>query len=895
MRNGYSGLSGQGTTISAPLVPAVNGWSIVPSPNINEGLQQNELYRVACNSGTDCWAVGQYYDSGRSRLQSLIQHWDGISWSLVASNTSTTEHNALRGVACASASDCWAVGYDTNNGDKTLIEHWNGFSWSVVSSPNPGNAQSSYLRDVTCRSTSDCWAAGYYFGPSNQQTLIEHWNGVSWSIVDSTNTSPSRNNALEAMTCSSSSDCWAIGSYDDDNPGFHTLIEHWNGTAWSIIPGAPADFLYAITCSSSSECWAVGEYNFQTFIEKWNGSVWTVISSPNANENSNALYGVTCVSAQNCWAVGVAPFYGNLVEHWDGNSWSIVPAQNSSDGTGPLNSIACSSSSDCWAVGVHYANASDDQTTAEHWDGSSWTLGSSGNINTAKQTNPLAAVTCTSATDCWAVGYHILPDSQTLIEHWDGTQWTISNSPNDNITGGGALTAVTCLGANNCWAVGSSVDYPSRTLIEHWDGNLWSIVSSPNSGGDSNALLGVSCASQSDCWATGYYHKSVGNYDQTLVEHWNGASWLVVTSPNSTTRDNHLNGAWCVPGSTCWAAGYYLTTTNISQTLIERWNGTSWEIVSSPNSGTQNNSLSAIACTSGSDCWVVGQYKNGSVQQTLIERWAGSSWTIISSPNAGTTKNNYLNGVACTSMLQCWAIGSYQPSAQQTLIEQWNGTSWSIVSSPNGSPSRDNVLTGVNCVSQSDCWASGRYSDGADQTLIEQFTIPPQLVAAVSRKMHGSAGTFDVDLPLSGNPGIECRSGGANASYQVVLTFMSNLTSVSSATVDSASISNSSIGPNQNQYTVNLTGVPNAHSTTVILNTVQDAAGNTGSAFGTMAVLIGDTTGNGTVSSADVSQVKLQSGQPLTNSNFRADVNVSGTITSTDVSTVKSRTGTSLP
>jgi hypothetical protein len=169
------------------------------------------------------------------------------------------------------------------------------------------------------------------------------------------------------------------------------------------------------------------------------------------------------------------------------------------------------------------------------------------------------------------------------------------------------------------------------------------------------------------------------------------------------------------------------------------------------------------------------------------------------------------------------------------------------------------------------------------------------LNAAVSRKVHGTTGIFDVDLPLSGNPGIECRSGGANGNYQIVFTFRNNLSSVSSATIASAAVDSSSIGPDQNQYTVNLAGVPNAHSATVMLNTVQDVAGNIGNASGTMAVLIGDTTGNGTVTSSDVSQVKLQSGQPVTSSDFRADVNASGTITSTDVSAVKLRTGTALP
>ena len=167
-------------------------------------------------------------------------------WSIVASPNGPpfSPVNVLYGVACMSASDCWAVGYyeaGLGNPWHTLIEHWDGTSWNIVTSPNTDPAQRNYLYGVTCLSTSDCWAVGAYGdpyqGPSLEQTLIEHWDGSAWTIVSSPNTSATQNNALYGVTCVAASDCWAVGyHYDYDRitnqtGALQTLTEHWDGTA----------------------------------------------------------------------------------------------------------------------------------------------------------------------------------------------------------------------------------------------------------------------------------------------------------------------------------------------------------------------------------------------------------------------------------------------------------------------------------------------------------------------------------------------------------------------------------------------------------------------------------------------------------------------------------------
>jgi len=176
--------------------------------------------------------------------------------------------------------------------------------------------------------------------------------------------------------------------------------------------------------------------------------------------------------------------------------------------------------------------------------------------------------------------------------------------------------------------------------------------------------------------------------------------------------------------------------------------------------------------------------------------------------------------------------------------------------------------------------------------------IPPILTSVVSRKTHGSAGTFDVDLPLAGSPGIECRSGGANNDYTLVFTFINTLSSVSGAglTSGTGSVSSSNIDSNDaHQYIVNLTGVTNAQVITVSLNNVTDSVGNFSSAVSqSMGILVGDVNANRLVNSTDTSLVQAQSGKSLSSSNFRTDVNANGLINSTDTSIVQSKSGTGL-
>ncbi len=179
---------------------------------------------------------------------------------------------------------------------------------------------------------------------------------------------------------------------------------------------------------------------------------------------------------------------------------------------------------------------------------------------------------------------------------------------------------------------------------------------------------------------------------------------------------------------------------------------------------------------------------------------------------------------------------------------------------------------------------------------------------AASRKAHGAAGTFDVDLPLTGTPGIECRAGGATSDYTMVVTFPGNVAvngnpqaqvTLGTATIGSGGVSNGGmVTVSGNIVTIPLTNVANVQTINVRLNGVNSASADAVSADNVtipMSVLVGDTNGNGSVNAGDIGQTKAQSGQTTTGSNFRTDVNASGAISAADIGLVKSKSGTSLP
>jgi hypothetical protein len=204
------------------------------------------------------------------------------------------------------------------------------------------------------------------------------------------------------------------------------------------------------------------------------------------------------------------------------------------------------------------------------------------------------------------------------------------------------------------------------------------------------------------------------------------------------------------------------------------------------------------------------------------------------------------------------------------------------------------AFSGGSNSGMTDIYTEGDSTRSFDFTLGNISTGP--LLSVVSRKVHGTAGTFDVPLPRPpAARGVECRSPGqtgtAGVDYKLVFTFSGPVTSCGTASTGSLNS-----GPTPDQCTVNLTGVPNAQYLTVTLTGVTVPCFGVANVSGTMGLLIGDVNATGGVDGNDVSAVQSHTRQPVNSDAMaRFDVNATGGIDGNDVSLTQSHTRTSLP
>ena len=180
-------------------------------------------------------------------------------------------------------------------------------------------------------------------------------------------------------------------------------------------------------------------------------------------------------------------------------------------------------------------------------------------------------------------------------------------------------------------------------------------------------------------------------------------AWDVVPSPNSGTETNELLGVEAISSNDVWAVGRRGT-----RTLTMRWNGSTFSIVKSPNVQNRANVLEDVDGTGSSDVWAVGHDASITFvgSKTLILRWNGLRWRRIPSPNLGSgSDQNFLTGVAAISPTDAWAVGAFRtndPADAQALTLRWNGTAWTSVPNNCGTSLRE-----VFALSATNVWAVG--------------------------------------------------------------------------------------------------------------------------------------------------------------------------------------------
>jgi hypothetical protein len=329
--------------------------------------------------------------------------------------------NELLGVSCSASTTCTGVGGYTNKaGEKLpLALRWNGTEWSFQTPVNPAGETNTVLFGVSCVSSTECYAVGgTQSGATTQVTLIELWNGTTWSVQKSPNPTGAIASVLHGISCTSATACISAGSYVSSSGITETLTESWGGKEWSIKKspnpkGALGSELAAASCTSSTACTAAGRYanselHIVTLAERWNGTEWTIQETPNpAGETDTVFLGVSCVSSTECYAAGGAQHGENtqitLSELWNGKEWTIQKTPNPTGSKASvLQGISCTSSTACEAVGDYVPTSGTNVTLAESWNGKEWTIQETPSLTGTF--NALFGVSCKAETKCEAVG-----------------------------------------------------------------------------------------------------------------------------------------------------------------------------------------------------------------------------------------------------------------------------------------------------------------------------------------------------------------------------------------------------------------------------------------------------------------------------------------------------------
>jgi hypothetical protein len=369
-------------------------------------------------------------------------------------------------------------------------------SYDVVSSPN-GTGHNDIF-STSAISPNDVWAVGIQTNASGyDRTLAEHWNGTAWTIIPTPNPGTTHND-LNSVAAISSTDVWVVGDYFDSLIGaWLEFAIHWNGSAWTTTI-FNYGFLLSVTAVASNDVWAVGTTYFSPFVTvamHWNGSAWSGVSTPDPSLFDNELFYVAAFSSTDVWAVGDQeansgdPFL-SLAIHWNGTVWSTVSTPNDT-GSNIIAAVAPLEAGH--AVGVGYGGFVSAVSSAH---GETWDLLTGGPSTAAPLAGPgsgdnILEAVAVSGAGVWAVGF------------WRAT--TVS--------------------ARQTLAFPGTWNSSTHTLT-------WGAMGTSASPGSANSVLfAVSAISPSVFWAAGYANS--GAFDQSLMESYCGLQ-LAISAPAST-------------------------------------------------------------------------------------------------------------------------------------------------------------------------------------------------------------------------------------------------------------------------------------------------------------------------------------------------------------------------
>ena len=348
----------------APAASAATGWhaTATPNPGANGAYQQRPLTGVAASGAKDAWAVGDYNSSNGG--SAMVLHWNGTSWSKAKVPAPANHEGSLVAVAADGASTAYAVGYQGGSSGLWLL-HYNGRSWREVNTSGAPTTVSVY--GLAVHTIHHVWIVGY--DRSTNKPVALEWRSPGWTITHPPLPPGATGGELNAAGfVPGTAGLIAVGYTINASNAESSYAVRFSGGSWHRLatPSSPKGPLRSIAVLSRSNAWAVGtrypnNSSFQTLVEHWNGTRWSVVRSPNRRGAMNTLLGVAAHSSSDLMAVGYSCSSTRcttrtLTEQWNGRHWSIIPSKNPHTASGDVDELfaaaAVPGTRDFWGVGA---------------------------------------------------------------------------------------------------------------------------------------------------------------------------------------------------------------------------------------------------------------------------------------------------------------------------------------------------------------------------------------------------------------------------------------------------------------------------------------------------------------------------------------------------------------
>jgi hypothetical protein len=630
-----------------------NGYSWSVDTNLSPPGFQSFLYDVSCPSVYSCMTVGWMSESPENEKYKdtvpMSEAWNGSEWILgkpplpepkinpngteqevqvTEEEREEEEEGELYGVSCATPTSCITVGIDFSTG--YIIGGWNGTSWSEQQKPEMPSGPYWEGEQVDCVEVSFCEVIGESAGAG------VFFNGLTED--------PAPYLGAGTMANPSPESSYLSGTVNPN--GLATTYQFDYGTTTSYGSKSPATPKSIGSGSSMVEVSQEIEglepettYHYRLVASNEKGTVegedksfttpsWKLLSTPNpSGATDTELFDVSCEpSTSACTAVGKSTVSGAdrpVAQRWNGTSWSEQSAAKKS-GTLPtrLFGVDCPSETRCLAAGNYQPSEGGPTLVTEVWNEGKWSVQTTP-VPSGAASSELTSIGCNSTAGCRAAGSAVIGGVKTaIIEGWVSPNWTLMTVPIPEGATSSQLDGIDCIWSNVCLAVGryTTSGGSVKKLAMLWDGTTWSLQTPAEpEGALESKLLDVSCTkSPTRCTAVGSWKNSKGE-QFTLAYRFNGSTWTMQSTPNpSGSTENVLQDVSCATETSCTAAGSQEGAEGETQTLAEKWNGTSWSIQGTSNpSGAAFSSLLGVSCN-GTTCMGAGWSTDGSGVDTTL-------------------------------------------------------------------------------------------------------------------------------------------------------------------------------------------------------------------------------------------------------------------------------------